>query len=175
MQPDAQRNAAATPTSTQFCSVEFPFDILSGICYLCWKTSSLRRRDPLVCYTFFYFFCFVYFPVIVPYKSYLRMWQRIYTRDPTFSFSRVSLRLILNTHQDRIKSINILSVIPNAAKGVFQAGTTDSFSRAHFMVGKPLQTTDSVPVCSHLITAFVVWSLKAVKWENPTAQHVIGV
>lgn len=53
---------------------------------------------------------------------------------------------------------------------LLQAGNTDSLSRAHFMVCKPLQTTDSIHVCCHLITAVVVWSLKAVKWENPTAQ-----
>ncbi len=37
-------------------------------------------------------FCFVYFPVTAPYKSYLGMWHRIYTCGTTFSFFRISLR-----------------------------------------------------------------------------------
>ena len=73
-QPDALRSTATTPTSTQLCSVKFPFDISPGICFLCWKKHSLRRRDPLVRYIVIYF---VYSTVIVPYKSYLCMWQRI--------------------------------------------------------------------------------------------------
>lgn len=57
----------------------------------------------------------------------------------------------------------------------YQATSTGSFFRAHFMVGKPLKTTDSIHVCAHLIAAFVAWSLKAVKWEYPRAPHLIGV
>lgn len=98
-------------------------------------------------------FC-VYLPVMLPYKSYLP--GKLVTEDSCNILQNIIKRLILNTHQGRIKSISILSATPNAAKGVFQAGSTDSFSRAHFMVGMPLQTTDSIHVCSHLITAFVV-------------------
>lgn len=47
-QPAALCSAQTTPTSTQLCSVKFPFDFLPGVCFLCWKTSSLRQRDPLV-------------------------------------------------------------------------------------------------------------------------------
>lgn len=162
-------NAATTPTRTQLCSVTFPFDILPGICFLCWKTSSLGRRDPLGCSEYF---CFVYFPTMAVYKSHEGVWHRIHKCDTTFPSSKISSIpkwLIFNTHQGRVKSISTLLATPNAAKHVYKAGNTDIFSRAHFMVGKPLRTADSIHVCSHLITVFVVWSLKAVKWENPAA------
>lgn len=38
----------------------------------------------------------------------------------------------------------------------FRAGGPHSFSSAYFMLGKALQTTDSVHVGTHLIAAFVV-------------------
>lgn len=45
-------------------------------------------------------------------------------------------RLVPNAHHGRIAIIQHLSTTPNTAAGVFQAGCTDSFSRAHFMLGK---------------------------------------
>ena len=75
--------------------------------------------------------------------------------SPSLHITETNKRLFLSTHQGRIKSISILSATPNVARGSFQAGSTDSFSRAHFMVGKPLQTTDSIHVCNRLITALL--------------------
>lgn len=132
--------------------------------FFSWK-KALRWTD--LCAMNFSFV--LYFPVTLPCKSYLP--EKLVTEDSCNAPQNIIKRPILNTHQGRIQSISILSATPNAAMGVFQAGSTDSFSRAHFMVGMPLQTTDSICVCSHLITAFVVWSLKAVGKPNGAASN----
>lgn len=68
------------------------------------------------------------------------MWRRNNTRDTTFlpiqNVTYTPQRLILNAHRGRIAIIQHLSATPNTAAAVFQAGCTDSFSRAHFMLGK---------------------------------------
>lgn len=101
------RNAATTPTSTQLCGVKFPFDIFPGICFLCWKTSSLRRRESLVHDASF---CFVYSTVMAPYKSCLRMWQRIYTHGTGFFFFTISLRHLKGSSSIPIKAESNQSV-----------------------------------------------------------------
>lgn len=108
-------------------------------------------------------FRFVYPAVTLTYKSYLHAWR-----------GRLLFRNVVETPSTPIKAEYNQSAFYQQRQTLlrlrFEAQSADSFSRAHFMVGKPLQTTDSIHVCCHLITAFVVWSLKAVKWENPTAQ-----
>lgn len=110
--------------------------------------------------------------------SLMHMTEDVYTWHNIFLVHKIietPKRPLLNTHQGRIKSISMLSVTLNSIQSVFKAWSTNSFSRAYFMLGKPLQTTDSIHVCGHLITSFVVWSLEALKWENLTVQHVIRV
>lgn len=63
-------------------------------------------------------------------------------------------------------SISVYQQLPNSATDAFQAGNTDGFFRTHLVVGGPAHTADSIHVCRLLITAFVVWSVKAVKWER---------
>lgn len=89
---------------------------------------------------------------IAPYKSYLGKQQSIYVCGTSFPFYIISLvhpkdsfSILALSNQ----SAFFLSETPNASKDIFlNAFSTDSFSRAHLVVGEALQTTHSVNVCS---------------------------
>lgn len=103
---------------------------------------------------------------LVPYKTYLLV-----------SFTHICIGAFFQPPSKATSNQSAsLSGTPNAAEVCFLKLETliASLGLISWLVGL-LQTTDSIRVCRHLITAFVVWSLKAVKWENPRAQRLIGV
>lgn len=164
MQPDALNIAVTIPTSTHVCGVKFSFDILPGTCFLCWKTSCLwpRPTGALCIFPLCLFQCDGTIYILLRHVA-----GDLYTRH----------RFLLL--QNIIKTLKKAdSHYPSQAESNQSAfyQQHQMLPRLFFKLGapiaspgliswsvKPLQTTDSIHVCSHLITAFVVWSLKAVK------------
>lgn len=111
MEPNALCNAATIPTGAQLHAVKFPSDIRPGICFLCWKASSLRRRD-----SFLLFIPLTRHRINLTYRC-DRRFMNVTRRPPLPGTSlRHPKGPVLDTHRGGIRSIRILTAAPIAAE-----------------------------------------------------------